>query len=127
MTAVADPLAPVADEAAGALAERLFGGVLATMELFTAHLGWRFGFYEQLREARTYEQVAAATGVLPRYVREWCEQQAAAGILTVDDPEAAPEERGFALPEGHASALLDPDHPAAPRARRRSGPTPPWI
>ena len=112
MTAVADPLAPVADEAAGALAERLFGGVLATMELFTAHLGWRFGFYEQLRETRTYGQVAAATGVLPRYVREWCEQQAAAGILTVDDPEAAPEERRFALPEGHASALLDPNHPA---------------
>ena len=42
-----------ADEAAGALAERMFGGVIATMEMLTVHLGWRFGFYEQLRTPHT--------------------------------------------------------------------------
>jgi SAM-dependent methyltransferase len=101
-----------ADEAAGALAERMFGGVIATMELLTVHLGWRFGFYERLRTPHTAGEVAAATGILPRYVREWCEQQATAGFLDVDDPAAAPDERQFVLPPGHAVALLDQDHPA---------------
>ena len=101
-----------ADEAAGALAERMFGGVIATMEMLTVHLGWRFGFYEQLRTPHTAGELAAATGILPRYVREWCEQQATAGFLDVDDPAAAPDERQFVLPPGHAVALLDQDHPA---------------
>ena len=101
-----------ADEAAGALAERMFGGVIATMEMLTVHLGWRFGFYERLRTPHTAGEVAAATGILPRYVREWCEQQATAGFLDVDDPAAAPDERQFVLPPGHALALLDQDHPA---------------
>ena len=101
-----------ADEAAGALAERMFGGVIATMEMLTVHLGWRFGFYERLRTPHTAGEVAAATGILPRYVREWCEQQATAGFLDVDDPAAAPDERQFVLPPGHAVALLDQDHPA---------------
>ena len=73
-----------ADEAAGALAERMFGGVIATMEMLTVHLGWRFGFYEQLRTPHNAGELAAATGILPRYVREWCEQQATAGFLDVD-------------------------------------------
>ena len=101
-----------ADEAAGALAERMFGGVIATMEMLTVHLGWRFGFYEQLRTPHTAGELAAATGILPRYVREWCEQQATAGFLDVDDPAVAPDERHFVLPPGHAVALLDQDHPA---------------
>jgi len=101
-----------ADEAAGALAERMFGGVIATMEVLTVHLGWRFGFYERLRTPHTAGELAAATGILPRYVREWCEQQATAGFLDVDDPAAAPDERQFVLPPGHALALLDQDHPA---------------
>ena len=101
-----------ADEAAGALAERMFGGVIATMEMLTVHLGWRFGFYERLRTPHTAGELAAATGILPRYVREWCEQQATAGFLDVDDPAAAPDERQFVLPPGHAVALLDQDHPA---------------
>jgi len=76
------------------------------------HLGWRFGLYERLRTPHTAGELAAATGILPRYVREWCEQQATAGFLDVDDPAAAPDERQFVLPPGHALALLDQDHPA---------------
>jgi 2-polyprenyl-3-methyl-5-hydroxy-6-metoxy-1,4-benzoquinol methylase len=113
MTTVTELDAPAAaDEMAGALAERLFGGTLATMELFTVHLGVRFGFYAALRRPLTYGELAAETGILPRYVREWCEQQAAAGILVVDDAEVPPETRRFGLPEGHAAALLDEEHPA---------------
>ncbi|HEU4331976.1 MAG TPA: methyltransferase [Lapillicoccus sp.] len=111
MTTLVEPVAP-ADKAAGALAERLFGGVLATMELFTVHLGVRFGFYDALRSPLTSAELAASTGVHPRYVREWCEQQSAAGILAVDDPGAPPEDRRFVLPAGYAAALLDEDHPA---------------
>ena len=112
VTAPSEPHTVGADEAAGALAERMFGGVIATMEMLTVHLGWRFGFYEQLRTPHNAGELAAATGILPRYVREWCEQQATAGFLDVDYPSAAADERRFVLPPGHAVALLDQDHPA---------------
>ena len=112
-TATEDTLAVDATmEQAGALAQRLFGSVLATMELLTVYLGTRLGLYEHLRDPRTVGELAAASGVLPRYVQEWCEQQAACGLLHVDDVAAEPGARRFVLPAGHAAALLDPDHPA---------------
>ena len=36
----------------------------------------------------TAPELAKEAGILPRYAREWLEQQAAAGILTVDDASA---------------------------------------
>ena len=57
-------------------------------------------------------ELAAAAGIDARYAREWLEQQAAAGVLTVDDATAAPDERRFTLPEEHAIVLLDEEHPA---------------
>ena len=99
-------------EQAGALAQRMFSSVLATMELLTVYLGTRLGLYEHLRDPRTVGELAAASGVLPRYVQEWCEQQAACGLLHVEDAAAEPSARRFVLPAGHAAALLDPDHPA---------------
>jgi len=42
-------------------------------------------------------------------VREWLEQQAAAGILSVDDAGARPEARLFAIP--CEDVLLDPVSP----------------
>jgi hypothetical protein len=41
----------------------------------------------------TSSELAARTGTAERYVREWLEQQAVAGFLVVDDPEAEPTER----------------------------------
>lgn len=38
-------------------------------------------------------------------VREWLEQQAVAGPLTVDDPSAPEDDRRYALPPGHAEVL----------------------
>ena len=42
-----------------------------------------------------------------RYAREWLEQQAATGILEVDDASAGEAERRYSIPEGHDEALLD--------------------
>jgi ubiquinone/menaquinone biosynthesis C-methylase UbiE len=51
-------------------------------------------------------------GVDERYAREWLEHQAVAGVVTVDDPGRPADERRYALPEAHAIALLDEEHPA---------------
>jgi hypothetical protein len=55
----------------------------------------------------TASDVAGATGTHVRYVREWLEQQAASGILEVEDAAAASDERCYSLSPGHVEALLD--------------------
>jgi SAM-dependent methyltransferase len=94
-----------------ALAERLFGAALGAYELFTVHLGDRLGYYRALTERGdvTTTELAEATGTDERYAREWLEQQAVAGILEVDDVEAAPNERRYRLPAAHAEVLVDRD------------------
>ncbi len=94
-----------------ALAERLSGAALGAYELMTVHLGDRLGYYRALAErgGSTSSELAAATGTDERYAREWLEQQAVAGIVDVDDPDAAPAERRFSLPAGHAEVLTDRD------------------
>ena len=57
----------------------------------------------------TASQLTDATGTNERYVREWLEQQAVAGILEVDDADTQPEERRYWLPDGHAEVLLERD------------------
>ena len=57
----------------------------------------------------TAAELAAAARTDERYTREWCEQQAAAGLLTVADADRAPGERRFALPSGSVAVLLDPE------------------
>jgi SAM-dependent methyltransferase len=98
------------DEVAGALAARLFEAGLGAFELLTVALGERLGLYRALadRGSVTSAQLAAAAGTDARYTREWCEQQAAAGLLTVLDPDRAAAERHFALPPGSEAVLLDP-------------------
>jgi 2-polyprenyl-3-methyl-5-hydroxy-6-metoxy-1,4-benzoquinol methylase len=92
-----------------ALAARLFQASAGTAEVFTAYIGERLGLYSALRQkgALTSPELAACTGVAERYAREWLEQQAVAGILTVDDVAAPPQARRYTLPEGHAEVLLD--------------------
>src|SRR6059058_2809672 len=98
-----------ADEVAGALAGRLFETGLGAFELLTVALGERLGLYRALADHGpvTAAQLAAAAGTDGRYTREWCEQQAAAGLLTVD-AGSAPTERQFRLPPGSEAVLLDP-------------------
>ena len=89
------------------LGERLFEGVLGMMDVYMVHIGDRLGFYGPLAASSlTAAQLAAGTGTHERYVREWLEQQAATGIIEVDD------ERRYRLPAPHAEILLDRDSPS---------------
>ena len=95
------------------LVERLFGAGLGMAEILTVYLGDTLGLYRALqgKGAMTAPELAEEAGILPRYAREWLEQQAAAGFVTVDEPSAEPEERRYGLPEGHEEPLLDPESP----------------
>ena len=81
------------------------------MRIFSIYLGDRLGYYEALRGAgwTGVAALASKTGTNPRCVREWLEQQAANGILEIDDPSALPDQRRFRLPAEHAEALADPE------------------
>src|SRR3712207_5293614 len=100
-----------AAEQRDALVGRLFESAIAALDLFTVYVGDRLGFYRQLAGggAMTSTELAGATGTVERYVREWLEQQAATGILTVDDPSAAPTERRFMLPEAYREVFVEPE------------------
>jgi hypothetical protein len=95
------------------LVERLFAAGLGMAEVLTVYLGDTLGLYRALRDrgAMTAPELAEEAGILPRYAREWLEQQAAAGIMTV--ASAGPDERRYELPEGHVEPLLDPESPYA--------------
>lgn len=95
------------------LAERLVADTTATMEMFGIHLGRELGLYAALQETEgaTAGGLATAAGIHPRYAREWLEQQAVAGLLTVDDPGAPADERLFRLPGGVAEVMLDGTSP----------------
>ncbi len=98
-------------ERAGALAERLFGAALGALDICSVYLGDRLGLYQALREAGplTSGQLAERCRIHTRYAREWCEQQAATGLVEVDDAAAGHEERRYSLPIEHAEVLTDPD------------------
>lgn len=95
------------------LVERLFSASLGMAEVLTVYLGDILGLYRALERAGslTASELAKETGIFERYAREWLEQQAAAGILTVDDVSAQADERRYLLPPGHIEPLLDPDSP----------------
>jgi SAM-dependent methyltransferase len=116
---------PTAEERRDALVGRLFEATVGAMDLFGVYLGDRLGLYRALAEAGplTSSGLADAAGIHERYAREWLEQQAATGILEVDDIAADPGERRFSLPAGHVEALLEETslNYAAPFARAFAG------
>jgi 2-polyprenyl-3-methyl-5-hydroxy-6-metoxy-1,4-benzoquinol methylase len=92
-----------------AFVERLFGATLGALDVVTVYVGDRLGFYRALVAAGSANSagLAEATGCNERYVREWLEQQAATGILTVDDASAGAGERRYMLPAGYDEVLID--------------------
>jgi SAM-dependent methyltransferase len=110
---MAEPAAPSAQapspEATDVLVERLFQAAIDTLEIASIHVGRRLGFYRALAEIADANpgEVAARTGTAARYAREWLEQQAAAGFLSVDNPAANPDERRYGLPPAHRTVLVD--------------------
>ncbi|WP_353807875.1 class I SAM-dependent methyltransferase [Agromyces sp. SYSU T00194] len=111
----------VDDAAVDAFADRMLTSFLGAIETMSVHLGSRLGWYDALAGAAaiTTAELAARTDTDARYAREWLEQQAAAGILTVDDASADPERRRFSLPAHAEPALTDRTNLAymAPLAR----------
>jgi 2-polyprenyl-3-methyl-5-hydroxy-6-metoxy-1,4-benzoquinol methylase len=97
-----------------ALAERLFGATLGALELFSVYLGAELGLYRPLVQdgPQTADGLASAAGIAPRYAREWLDQQAVAGLLDVDNPDAPAEARRYALDADHARVLVQPDDAA---------------
>ena len=91
------------------LVERLFGAVIDTLEVASIHLGGRLGFYRALAEDgdATPAELAVRTGTAERYVREWLEQQAVAGFLSVDDPNARLDQRRYGLPAAYRAVFVE--------------------
>ena len=106
---------------AEALAGRLFNAGYGFLDLLTVYVGDRLGLYRALATdgPATPSELAKQADIHPRYAREWLEQQTVTGILEVDDPTESEDQRRYALPPGHASALTDLDHPfsVSPLAR----------
>jgi SAM-dependent methyltransferase len=102
-------LSVVDEERRDVFADRMFGSMLGTLNLLTIYVGHRLGFYDALRDGSfvTSAELAQRTRTDTRQVREWLEQQAAFGILDVEDASARPEERRFHLPAAHAEVLTD--------------------
>jgi hypothetical protein len=94
-----------------AFADRVFASALGGIETLSIYLGDRLGWYRALAEGEPLDAptLAARTGTDERYAREWLEQQAVSGILTVDDADAEASARRFSLPPAHAEVLADAD------------------
>lgn len=116
-----EPMDPPPQATADALVGRIFEASLGMFEVMAVYLGDRLGLYATLRDGgpATAPELATRAGIDARYAREWLEQQAATGILEVNDVAAAPDERRYLLPEAYVEPLLNPDSPysIAPLAR----------
>src|ERR1700722_17768206 len=91
------------------LADRLFRDMVGALELLTVYLGERLGLYQALYAdgPATSAELAARTGTIERYIREWLEHHATSGLLEVDDPAAGPLGRRCSLPPGPGPVLAD--------------------
>jgi SAM-dependent methyltransferase len=112
VTEVVEAPATNATSATEVLVERLFAATIGSLEVASVHIGGRLGFYRALADGGDADpgELAARTGCAERYVREWLEQQAVAGFLTVDDPGVEPGGRRYRLPVEHRAVLVDEDN-----------------
>ena len=100
---------PTATEA---LVEKLFVAGVGAMELCCAYLGVRLGLYRALADggSQSAAELAGRAGLSERYVREWLQQQAVAGLVRIDGDDAATAR--FALADGTSDVLVDDTNPA---------------
>jgi SAM-dependent methyltransferase len=107
------------------LVERIFAASIGALEIASIHIGDRLGCYRSLDEEgpATPAELARATGTVERYTREWLEQQAVAGFLSVADPDAEPAERRYGLPPAHRPVFVQEEdlNYLAPLARLAVG------
>src|SRR3954453_17472521 len=104
---------------------RVFDAMVNTVELFCVYVGDQLGFYQALHDGgpATSPALSARAGTHERYTREWLEQQATAGYLTCENPDADPRERCYALPEAYAPVFVERDslHFVPPIAQSAAG------
>ncbi|MEZ4523454.1 MAG: class I SAM-dependent methyltransferase [Thermomicrobiales bacterium] len=107
MTATVEPNVDQIEQERDAFIETLLDATAGVWKMFTIYLGNELGYYQALAggEAKTAAELADVTGTVERYTREWLEQQTVAGVLSVDNPEAGPDERRFRLKPGHIEPL----------------------
>lgn len=101
---------PADGDAVEAFAERIFGSVISTLEVWSMYLGDKLGLYEALASgAQTRRDLVEATGVHPRYADEWLEHQVTSGILDVDDHTQEAEQRVYSMSAAVREVMTDPD------------------
>ena len=118
-----EPMREIDTRAASqALVERIVASTIGLFDLASVHLGDRLGLYRALHThgPATSRELAERTGTDERYIREWLEHQAVTDILAVT---GGPDGRRYALPPGHAAALVATDDPnyIAPLGRQALG------
>lgn len=98
---------------AEALAVRLFNASVQAMDILSVYVGERLGLYQALLQhgPATPNELAERAGIHHRYAREWLEQQAVTGLLSVDDPGLPEDQRRYELDPSDAEALVNPDSP----------------
>ena len=91
-----------------ALLGRLYEASLGMIDLVTVTIGDHLGLYRSLVDGgpATAPELASRTATHPRYIREWLEQQAVTGILSVDNVAADADARRYSLSPGKAEVLL---------------------
>src|SRR6478736_443926 len=88
---------------------QLFSKLEGAMTAGMVHLGDRLGLYREMRSAGAPLspcELAARLGFHERWVREWAYNQAAAGLIEIDDDER------ISLTPHAAVVLADPSDPA---------------
>lgn len=105
-------VAPATDEQVEELAGRLFGSCLGAVELYNVYLGLRLDLYRALeaQPGQTGDELAAVTGLAPRYLREWLQAQAISGLILIDGDDIATGR--YSLAPGVHEALVDETSPA---------------
>lgn len=88
---------------------KLEGAVTAGM----IHLGDRLGLYRSLAEGpKTSSELAHATGLHERWVREWAFNQAAAQLVATSSTESGDEAIVYSLTPEAVAVFADPGHPS---------------
>jgi SAM-dependent methyltransferase len=93
-----------------AFLERLTATGAAAFDVVAIYLGDELGLYRSLAEIgpASPTDLARATGLYRRPIREWLEHGAASGLLQQVDRAEDPNDNRYRLPEAHAPVLADP-------------------
>src|SRR3954453_7109174 len=88
-------------------ADQVHDATLGYFQILSMYLGLRLQLYEALRDGPlTADALAGLAAIDARYAREWCEQQASAGVLHAD---VTNEPHMFRRSDDAAESLLDTD------------------